>query len=132
MAEFFIRNYPEAENGSTGKDTLPISATVTRRIWLKAYRLAGQPVANETRIRHHNISRSLPKYPIVVSKRKNTAAIRNLSQENMHMYVLYLYIYGVNRILAGHRMIIAYLSSFYESLMKEIDVTFFKRQFFKV
>jgi len=46
MAELFIWNYPtEAENGSTGKDTLPISATVTRRIWLKAYWLAGQPVA---------------------------------------------------------------------------------------
>lgn len=33
----------EAENGSPGKDTLPISATVADRIWLKAY-LAGQPV----------------------------------------------------------------------------------------
>lgn len=48
MAEFFIRNYPtEAENGSTGKDTLPISATMTRRIWFKAYCLAGQPVTTK-------------------------------------------------------------------------------------
>lgn len=71
MAGLFIRNRPaEAENGSPGKDTLPISATVTRRIWLKVYGSAGQPVANaETRIRHRSIPRSLPKYPVTVSKR---------------------------------------------------------------
>lgn len=38
----------------------------------------------------------------------------------MHMY---LYIYGVNRVFIDHRMIIAYLNSFYESLIEEIDVT---------
>jgi len=44
-----------------------ISAAVTSRIWLKAYLLAGQPVA--TRLGWpRGIARSLPKYLVTVSK----------------------------------------------------------------
>lgn len=81
MAELFIRNYPtEAENESTGKDTLPISATVTRRIWLKAYWLAGQPVA--TWPQHSKVISEISDRCFKMRKDRRAIRISLVSQEH--------------------------------------------------
>jgi len=59
-----------------------ISAAVTSRIWLKVYLLAGQPVA--TRLSWpRGIARSLPKYPVTVSKTLPLPRSRFLALEGM-------------------------------------------------
>lgn len=81
---FSVESPLEAENGSPGKDTLPISATVSSHIWLKAY-LAGQLVAPSLvccLLLALSGRRSLPKYPQLESRVAKRKAMESVMTES--------------------------------------------------
>lgn len=117
MAGFFSAGSPpEAENGSPGKDTLPISATVPARIWLKAYS-RGSTGRNEPRSpvvcsllalalaegHFRNIRRARPSCEIKLDAGVTAAAVRPLPLLLRLPRSRYLRAYRLEQILGSDR-----------------------------